>query len=199
MGAVAGEQHAALVEGLGHALMHGVERVIGNFVIAALLMDALQAALDALHAQRFFVGFRFRHRKHAAPDSGRAVALDLEQVEPLVGIEEIIARAIALAGGAEIEAGADLDEALRPGETFESEFRRGAAPRCCRRRRRSDICRAAFRFRRRALVTVASTSSAVCVRPMSLAEKRTSPRPLALMWGSAACTSLYCSHCTTYG
>ena len=50
-----------------------------------------------------------------------------------------------------------------------------------------------------ALVTVASTSSAVCASPVSFVENRTSPSPLALMCGSAACTSLYCSHCNTYG
>src|SRR3984957_14759459 len=126
VGAVAGEQHAAFVEGRGDALVHGVERVIGNFVIAALLVDALQAALDAGHAQRRFVGLLFRHRKHAAPDAGRAFAFDLEQIDPLVGVGEIIPRAIALAGGAEIKAGADLDEAFGPGEAFEGDV--GEAP-----------------------------------------------------------------------
>src|SRR6202042_3624590 len=70
VGAVAGEQHAAFVEGRGDALVHGIERVIGDFVFAALLVDALQAALDAGHAQRRFVGLLLRHRKYAAPDAG---------------------------------------------------------------------------------------------------------------------------------
>src|ERR1700730_13679533 len=124
--AVAGEQHAAFVEGRGDALVHGVEHIIGYFVVAALLMDALQAALDAGHAQRRLVGLLLRHREHAAPDAGRAFAFDLEQIDPLVGIGEIIARAVALAGGAEIEAGADLDEALGPGEALEGDV--GEAP-----------------------------------------------------------------------
>src|ERR1700719_4364594 len=119
VGAVAGKQHAAFVEGRGDALVHGVERVIGNFVFSALLMDALQAALDAGHAQRRLVGLLFRHRENAAPDAGRAFAFDLEQIDPLVGIGEIIARAIALAGGAKIKTGADLDEALGPSEALE--------------------------------------------------------------------------------
>src|SRR5580704_3214311 len=126
VGAVAGEQHAAFVEGRGDALVHGIERVIWNFVFAALLVDALQAALDAGHAQRRFVGLLLGHRENAAPDAGRAFAFDLEQIDPFVGIGEIIARAIALAGGAEIEAGADLDEALGPGEALESDV--GKAP-----------------------------------------------------------------------
>src|SRR4029077_463330 len=121
VGAVAGEQHAALVKCGGGRLGAGVGRVIGNFVIAALLVDALQAALDAGHAQRRFVGLLLRHREHAAPDAGRAVAFDLEQIDPLVGVEEIIPRAIAPAGGAEVETGADLDEALRPGEALEGD------------------------------------------------------------------------------
>jgi len=86
MGAVAGEQHAALVEGGGDPLMHGIERVIRDLVFAALGVDALQAALDAFHAQRLLVGFVGRDRHDAAPDSGRTVAFDLEQVEPFIGI-----------------------------------------------------------------------------------------------------------------
>src|SRR5580692_10075517 len=126
VGAVAGEQHAAFVEGRGDALVHGIERVIGNFVFAALLMDALQAALDAGHAQRRLVGLLFRHREYAAPDAGRAFAFDLEQVDPLVRVGEIIPRAVALAGGAEIKAGADLDEALGVSEARERDL--GEAP-----------------------------------------------------------------------
>src|SRR6516162_2676334 len=121
VGAVAGEQRAALVEGRGDALVDGVERVIGNVVVAALVVDALEAALDAGHAQRSLVALVLRHRKHAAPDTGRALALDLEQIDPLVGIGEVVARAVALPGFAEIEAGADLDEALGPGEAFEGD------------------------------------------------------------------------------
>ena len=67
VGAVAGEQHAAFVEGRGDALVHGIERVIGNFVFAALFMDALQAALDAGHAQRRLVGLLL-----PAPETRRA-------------------------------------------------------------------------------------------------------------------------------
>ena len=85
-------------------------------------MDALQAALDAGHAKRLFVGLLARYREHAAPDAGRTPAFDFEQVDPLVRIGEIIAGAIAVAGLTEIEVGADLDEALRPGETFECDF-----------------------------------------------------------------------------
>src|SRR6266516_4578468 len=131
VGAVAGEQDAALVEGRGHALMHGIERVIRDFVSALPGVDALQAALDALHAQGLFVGFLRRDRHDAAPDSGWAVALDLEQVEPFVRVGKIIAGAKAAAGRAEVEAGADLDEALGPGETLELDLRQpphGAAP-----------------------------------------------------------------------
>src|SRR3989442_9364707 len=129
--AVAGAEDAALVEGGGYPLMHGIERVIRDFVSALPGVDALQAALDALHAQGLFVGFLRRDRHDAAPDSGRAVALDLEQVEPFVRVGKIIAGAKAAAGCAEVEAGADLDEALGPGETLELDLRQpphGAAP-----------------------------------------------------------------------
>src|SRR6266436_3297538 len=111
--------------------MHGVERVIRDFVSALPGVDALQAALDALHAQGLLVGFLRRNRHDAAPDPGRAVALDLEQVEPFVRIGKIIAGAKTAAGCAEVEAGADLDEALGPGETLELDLRQpphGAAP-----------------------------------------------------------------------
>src|SRR5207244_7317112 len=49
--------------------------------------------------------------------------LDLEQVEPSVRVGKIVAGAKAAAGCAEVEAGADLDEALVPGETLELELR----------------------------------------------------------------------------
>ena len=93
-------------------------------------MDAVQPALDAVHAQRLLVGFVARHRHDAAPDAGRAGALDLEQIEPLVRIGKVVARAVAVAGADEIEAGGDLDEALFPGEAFEldlGELAHGAA------------------------------------------------------------------------
>src|SRR5262249_24552742 len=131
VGAVAGEQHAALVEGRGHPLMHGIERVIRDLVSALPGVDALQAALDALHAQRLLVGFLGRNRHDAAPDPGRAVALDFDRVEPLVRVGKIVAGAKAAASGAEVEAGADLDEAFGPGETLDLDLRQpphGAAP-----------------------------------------------------------------------
>src|SRR6516162_10582971 len=50
MSAIASEQHAALVEGLRYTLVHRVERIIRNFIIAVLLVDTLQTALEARHA-----------------------------------------------------------------------------------------------------------------------------------------------------
>ena len=58
--------------------------------------------------------------------AGRAVADDLEQIEPLVGIGEIVAGAETPAGRAEIETGGDLDETLGPGEALELDV--GLAP-----------------------------------------------------------------------
>ena len=78
MGAIADEQHATLVEGLRYTLMHVVERIIGNFIIPALFLDTLEAALEARHAQRFLVGLRLRHREDAAPDTGRTTAFHFE-------------------------------------------------------------------------------------------------------------------------
>src|SRR5262249_61383120 len=92
---------------------------------------AVQAGLDALQAQGLLVGFLGRNRHDAAPDPGRAVALDFEQVEPFVRVGKIVAGAKAAASCAEVEAGADLDEAFGPGETLELDLRQpphGAAP-----------------------------------------------------------------------
>src|SRR5262249_61501471 len=122
-GAAAGEPPPPFVEGGGRALRRGRGRVMGNLSPAAPRVDALQAALDAVHAQSLFVGFFRRNGHDAAPDPRRAVALDLEQVEPLLGIGKIVARAKAAAGSAEVEARADLDEALGPGEALELDVR----------------------------------------------------------------------------
>src|SRR5689334_887664 len=122
MGAIADEQHATLVEGLGYTLMHRVERVIGNIIVAALLMDTLQTALETRNAQCFLIGLRLRHREYAAPDARRSATLDFEQIDPFIGIGEVIARAIAPAGGAEVEARADLDEAFGPGKSHERDL-----------------------------------------------------------------------------
>ncbi len=142
----------------------------------------MQAALDARHAQRRFVGLGLGHRKHAAPDARRAIAFDLEQIDPLVGIGEVIARAIAASGRAEIEAGGDLDEAFWPGEASKAIPASGrtvllppSAP--IRYLPRS------FSVSPAALMTVASTWSAVCARSTSLVEKRTSPQAARLDMG----------------
>src|SRR5262249_32343907 len=109
VGGGARPQHPSFFVGAGDALMPPIGRVIRNIVVAALAVDALQAALHALRAHRLLVRFVLRHRKHAAPDAGRPVTFDLEQVEPLIGIEEVVPRAEAPVGYQEIEGGADLD------------------------------------------------------------------------------------------
>src|SRR6516165_5774563 len=122
MGAIANEQHATLVEGLSYALMHRVKRIIGNIIITAFLMDTLQTALKARKAQRFLIGLRLRHRENAAPDARRAATFNFEQIDPFIGIGEIIARAITPAGHAKVEASADLDEAFGPRKSHERDL-----------------------------------------------------------------------------
>jgi hypothetical protein len=102
--------------------MHWVERMIGNVVIAVLRMNPLQAALETRHAQRLLIGLRLRHRENAAPDTRRSATFDFEQIDPFVGIGEVIARAIAPAGSAEVEASTDLDEAFGPGKSDERDL-----------------------------------------------------------------------------
>src|SRR5262249_49791189 len=95
MGTIANEQHATLVKGLSHTLMHRVKRIIGNIIIPALLMDTVQAALKTRTAQRFFIGLRLRHRENATPNARWSAAFNFEQIDPFIGIGEVIARAIA--------------------------------------------------------------------------------------------------------
>src|SRR5262249_61383088 len=76
-------------------------------------------------------GLRGGRGQGAAPARGVAGAFDLERVEPFFGMGKIVARAKAAAGCAEVEARADLDEALGPGETLEldvGEPPHGASP-----------------------------------------------------------------------
>src|SRR6185436_12337186 len=97
----------------------GIERVVWDFVVPGLAVDALQTALDAVHAQGLLVALLRRHRHDTAPIAGRAVADDLEQVEPLVGIGKIVAGAETPGRWPEIEICGDLDETLGPGEALE--------------------------------------------------------------------------------
>jgi hypothetical protein len=128
MSAIADKQHTTLVKGVRYTLMYRVQCIIGNIIIAVFLMNPLQTALKTRNAQYFLIGLRLRHRENAAPDARRSATFDFEQIEPLVGIGEVIARAIAPACGAEVKASADLDEALGPGKSHECDL--GEAPYC---------------------------------------------------------------------
>ena len=143
-------------------------------------MDALQAALDALHAQRLFVGLVGRHRKDAAPDAGRPIALDLEQVEPLVGIGEIIAGADSpgwrLPKSKVVPILMKRSAQVKPSNSISARRRTVLEPPSVPIRylpRSVSVSPAA-------LVTVTSTWSACCASPVTLVEKRTSARPARL-------------------
>src|SRR5262249_56149021 len=52
----------------------------------------------------------------------RAATFNFEQIDPFIGIGEIIARAITPAGHAKVEASADLDEAFGPRKSHERDL-----------------------------------------------------------------------------
>src|SRR5208282_1532325 len=113
--------HAALAEGLGDALVDAVDRAVGDLPARVTGKELGQAPPHAGFAERILIGLADAARKDRAPDAGLAVALDLEEVAPLLRVGEVVADAIAAAGRQEVEGGADLDEFLRVGETLEGD------------------------------------------------------------------------------
>src|ERR1700752_3968064 len=118
MRGVAGEQHAALAERLGDALMRHIEITMDDFIRLRRRKKRLHARLHAGIAQYVLFALRRVGRVDRAPKSGRTVGGDLEAIAPRARIGEIAAIAIA-ALAFEIERRGENDEALRPGEAFE--------------------------------------------------------------------------------
>src|SRR5215831_12156691 len=125
MRGVAREQHAALAERLGDALVRHIKIAMDDLVSLRRRKKRLHARLHAGIAQNVVFALRRVGRIDRAPKARRAVGRDLEAIAPRAGIGEVAAIAIA-ALSLEIERRGEHDEALRPGEAFE--FYAGSPP-----------------------------------------------------------------------
>src|SRR5262249_27291049 len=106
-------------KGSRHALAHPIDVDIFDRVSPGFWKEFLQPFLDAVGGERHVIVLIGPEREDRAPQTAGMLAAHLEEVAPLLRIGKIVAIDEAWIDGAEVEAGRDLDELLRIGESFE--------------------------------------------------------------------------------